>query len=255
MFLIEFSHRNHYADKIGSSKCTLYRQPWSKEEHWLPFLVCFMQKRLIFKSTLIFKKILWKNWESSNFFTLDVRRVKVDTKGNSMCRRLIWRFCERLTIDFCGCKVLPNTSTCIVIHNGNPRRWNRHWRQDCKGEFLFPQHVQLLQFSLATHGQLWPIRSFFIREWNNCFHEIVEGSKSVMFFKSRKFILKNIFYRWQRPFGFGRNCTANFPPHTETLKMHGGPNIIGRSFPRWLISEVLFGQWSSQITASRPAWE
>ena len=27
--------------------------------------------------------MLWKNWESSNFFTFDVRRVKVDTEGNS----------------------------------------------------------------------------------------------------------------------------------------------------------------------------
>ena len=95
--------------------------------------------------------------------------------------------------------------------------------------------------------------ALWIREWNNCFHEIVEGSKSVSYVLQKQEIhLEKYFLQMAATF-LVLEETANFSPHPETLKMLGGPNIIGRSFPRWLISEVLFGQWSSQITASLPS--
>ena len=89
----------------------------------------------------------------------------------------------------------------------------------------------------------------WVSECNNSFHEIVKGSKSVILFKSRKLILKNISYRRQRLFAFGGDCKVF--TWRETLKMLGGS--IGRRIPRWLTIVVFFGQWSSQKTASLPS--
>ena len=80
--------------------------------------------------------------------------------------------------------------------------------------------------------------ALWIREWNNCFHEIVEGSKSVSYVLQKQEIhLEKYFLQMAATF-LVLEETANFSPHPETKN-------AWRAKYYWVKFPAMTHQWSA----------